>query len=229
MPAEQYPGATTAPEHHLPGVHPLPLEVMDVSKYFGPGRLSRMVRRAGTAPLARRRRPKAAAKPRRAALDGVSFKVPEGEIYGVLGANGSGKSTLIRILSTLLLPDRGTVKVFGHDAVRDPGAVRPLINRVSVDPSFFKPMSALENLMFFGRVYGMTASEVRQASGTILRRLGVGEEHAREPMLHLSCGQQQKVAVARAFLSTPRLMLLDEPTTGSTPAASAKSSRSWPR
>ena len=216
MPVDQFPGApATAPERIAAVRRPLPLEVVDVTKYFGPGRLSRMAKRAGSASLGRR--PKAPPKPRRAALDGVSFEVTEGEIYGVLGANGSGKSTLIRILSTLLLPDRGSVSVFGHDAVRDPGAVRPLINRVSVDPSFFKPMSALENLMFFGRVYGLTAAEVRRASTTILERLGVGDEHAREPMLHLSRGQQQKVAVARAFLSTPRLMLLDEPTTGLDP------------
>jgi ABC-2 type transport system ATP-binding protein len=120
-------------------------------------------------------------------------------------------------LSTLLLPDRGTVHVFGYDAVKHSQAVRPLINRVSVDPSFFKPMSALENLLFFGRAYGMSGAEVRRSSIAILERLGVVDEQAREPMLHLSRGQQQKVAVARAFLSSPRLMLLDEPTTGLDP------------
>ncbi|HXW79654.1 MAG TPA: ABC transporter ATP-binding protein [Acidimicrobiales bacterium] len=184
---------------------PLPLEVTDVTKVFRVKRLSRLARRKG-------------AKQRlRAALDGVSFQVQEGEIYGILGANGSGKSTLIRILCTLLLPDRGVVRVFGHDAVKEPAAVRPLLNRVSVDPSFFKPMSALENLLFFGRAYGLSGPEVRRYSQAILTRLGLGEDHAREPMLHLSRGQQQKVAVARAFLSAPRLMLLDEPTTGLDP------------
>jgi ABC-2 type transport system ATP-binding protein len=190
------------------GLRPPPLDIHDVTKVFGTGPLAR---------IARRRRPKTSRAGPRAALDGVSFRVAEGEIYGVLGANGSGKSTLIRILSTLLLPDRGTVHVFGYDAVADPQAVRPLINRVSVDPSFFKPMSALENLLFFGRAYGMSGPEVRRASAAILERLGVSGEHAREPMLHLSRGQQQKVAVARAFLSSPRLMLLDEPTTGLDP------------
>ena len=198
-----------APAPAVPGgPRPTPLEVHDVTKVFGTGPLARM---------ARRRRPKASRPGPRAALDGVSFRVPEGEIYGVLGANGSGKSTLIRILSTLLLPDRGTVRVFGYDAVSQPQAVRPLINRVSVDPSFFKPMSAMENLLFFGRAYGMSGPDVRRASTAILERLGVGGEQAREPMLHLSRGQQQKVAVARAFLSSPRLMLLDEPTTGLDP------------
>ena len=184
---------------------PLPLEITDVTKVFRVKGLSRLARR------------KAGKRRLRAALDGVSFQVQEGEIYGILGANGSGKSTLIRILCTLLLPDRGVVRVFGHDAVKEPGAVRPLLNRVSVDPSFFKPMSALENLLFFGRAYGLSGPEVRRNSKAILARLGLGEDQAREPMLHLSRGQQQKVAVARAFLSAPRLMLLDEPTTGLDP------------
>jgi ABC-2 type transport system ATP-binding protein len=183
----------------------LPLEVADVTKAF-------RTKRRG--PLSRR---KPGPQRKRAALDSVSFKVPDGEIYGILGANGSGKSTLIRILCTLLLPDGGQVRVFGHDVVKEPGAVRPLLNRVSADPSFFKPMSALENLLFFGRAYGIDGPEVRRKSKEILQRLGLDEDHVREPMLHLSRGQQQKVAVARAFLSAPRLMLLDEPTTGLDP------------
>ena len=191
-----------------PAAQPLPLEVTDITKVF-------RTRRRGL--LARLGRRKPGKQHKRAALDSVSFKVPDGEIYGILGANGSGKSTLIRILCTLLLPDRGQVQVFGHDVVKEPGAVRPLLNRVSADPSFFKPLSALENLLFFGRAYGLDGADVRRKSKAILQRLGLDEEHMREPMLHLSRGQQQKVAVARAFLSAPRLMLLDEPTTGLDP------------
>jgi len=101
--------------------------------------------------------------------------------------------------------------------VKEAASVRPLLNRVSVDPSFFKPMSAFENLLFFGRAYGMSGPEVRRSSREILDRLGLSRELSHEPMLHLSRGQQQKVAVARAFLSSPRLMLLDEPTTGLDP------------
>ena len=184
---------------------PLPLEVEELTKAF-------KVKEAPRSRTGWRRRRRA-----RPALAGVSFHVHPGEIYGVLGANGSGKSTLVRILSTLLLPDEGSVRVFGYDAVKQAASVRPLLNRVSVDPSFFKPMSAMENLLFFGRVYGLSGPEVRRASTAILERLGLDGEHAREPMLHLSRGQQQKVAVARAFLSAPRLLLLDEPTTGLDP------------
>ncbi len=152
-----------------------------------------------------------------AAVDGVSFRVAPGEIYGLIGANGSGKSTLIRVLSTLLVPDSGEVSVFGRDALRAPLSVRPLLNRVSADPSFFRAMSPLENLLFYGRAYGLSGTLVRRRSAEILDRLGLEAGRIREPMLHLSRGQQQKVAVARAFLTSPRLMLLDEPTTGLDP------------
>jgi ABC-2 type transport system ATP-binding protein len=183
----------------------LPLRVDGVTKRFGGDGRLRMPWRGGS-----RKEPFAA-------IDGVSIEVRPREIFGVLGANGSGKSTLIRMVSTLLLPDTGTVEVFGHDVVRESMLVRRLINRVSPDPSFFRSMSALENLMFFGRVYGLTPAQVRERAPALLVRLGLEPERAREPMTNLSRGQQQKVAVARAFLSAPILMLLDEPTTGLDP------------
>lgn len=150
-------------------------------------------------------------------LKDVSFEVRRGEIFGLIGANGSGKSTLIRILSTLLLPDAGEVRVFGRDVVRESGEVRAMINRVSADPSFFRSMSALENLLFFGRVYGLGPAEIKRQVPLILDRLGFEREKSLEPMSNLSRGQQQKIAVARSFLSAPILMLLDEPTTGLDP------------
>ena len=91
------------------------------------------------------------------AVDDVSLSVTRGEIFGILGANGSGKSTLIRVISTLLLPDHGSVQVFGLDVVHDELKVKQLINRVSVDAAFFKKLSPMENLIYAGRLYGLGA------------------------------------------------------------------------
>ena len=150
----------------------------------------------------------------RRAVDGVSLRVVRGEIYGLLGANGSGKSTLIRMFSTLLTPDAGDVRVFGLDMRRDEDAVKRLINRVSVEASFFKKLSAMENLVYAGRLYGVAPEESRAKAMEILRRLGVDIARVHEPLEQLSRGMQQKVAIARAFLTAPTLLLLDEPTTG---------------
>jgi len=151
------------------------------------------------------------------ALRDVSLQVEAGSIYGLIGANGSGKSTLIRTLSTLVLADSGEVRVFGYDIERQSMQVRRLINRVSADPSFFRQMSALENLQFFGRIYGLAGGDVRRRAAAILDRLGLDSGHQRAMVKELSRGQQQKIAVARAFLTSPVLMLLDEPTTGLDP------------
>ena len=156
-------------------------------------------------------------RPRVRAIRDVSFSVEAGTVYGLIGANGSGKSTLIRALSTLVLSDAGEVRVFGYDVVADSMRVRQLINRVSADPSFFRQMSALENLLFFGRVYGLSPDEIRARAPGILDRLGLDRAHHGAMIKVLSRGQQQKIAVARAFLTSPVLMLLDEPTTGLDP------------
>ncbi len=150
----------------------------------------------------------------RKAVDGVSLRVARGEIYGLLGANGSGKSTLIRVFSTLLVPDEGGVRVFGRDIRDDELAVKRLINRVSVEASFFKKLSAMENLVYAGRLYGVAPDDARAKALAILRRLGVPLDRVDEPLEKLSRGMQQKVAIARAFLTAPMLLLLDEPTTG---------------
>ncbi|MEW6421917.1 MAG: ABC transporter ATP-binding protein [Deinococcota bacterium] len=151
------------------------------------------------------------------AVDGVTFQVRRGEIYGVLGPNGSGKSTLIRAMSTLLIPDAGRVTIFGLDVVRDEAQVRRLLNRVSVDAAFYKKLSPRENLLYSAQLYGLAPQVAEERALITLRRLGLKEKAFYEPLEEMSRGMQQKVAIARAFLTSPVVVLLDEPTTGLDP------------
>jgi ABC-2 type transport system ATP-binding protein len=148
------------------------------------------------------------------ALDGVSLSVPEGQIFGLLGVDGSGKSTLIRLLATLIQPDAGDAQVFGYDVVRQPAQVQRLINRVSVEASFYRKLSALDNLVEDARLLGLAGVRLRQHLEDTLIQLGLQIEEIYRPMEETCPATQQVVSIARALISQPRLLLLDEPTRG---------------
>jgi ABC-2 type transport system ATP-binding protein len=150
------------------------------------------------------------------AVDGVDLQVATGSIYGVLGPNGAGKTTAIRMLATLLRPDAGSARIFGHDVVKEPQIVRQLIGVTGQYASVDESLSATENLVIFSRLLGLGRAESRRKAADLLEEFGLTEA-AKRPLKHFSGGMRRRLDLAASLIAQPPLIFLDEPTTGLDP------------
>lgn len=150
------------------------------------------------------------------ALDGVDLVVPAGTVYGLLGPNGAGKTTTVRVLSTLTKPDAGTAEIFGHDLVRAADTVRGMISLTGQYASVDEDLTGLENLVLLGKLVGYRKAAARERANEMLEAFGLTEATDRQ-VKNFSGGMRRRLDIAASILSTPRLLFLDEPTTGLDP------------
>jgi ABC-2 type transport system ATP-binding protein len=150
------------------------------------------------------------------AVNGVDLEIPAGGIYGVLGPNGAGKTTTIRMLTTLLKPDRGSAKIFGYDIVKDSRMVRRLIGVTGQYASVDEKLSATENLIIFSRLLGLSSREAKRKAVDLLEEFGLTEA-AKRPLAKYSGGMRRRLDLAASLIARPPLIFLDEPTTGLDP------------
>ncbi|MFC1992941.1 ABC transporter ATP-binding protein [Chloroflexota bacterium] len=150
------------------------------------------------------------------AVNGVSFTIYRGEVFGLLGPNGAGKTTTIRMLSTVLDPDRGDVTVGGYSIHGNAGAVRSLIGVCPQELALYQDLSALDNMVFFGRMVGLNGKEARAQAMAHLELMGLAER-AREKVGNFSGGMKRRINLAIALMGSPELLFLDEPTVGIDP------------
>ncbi|AJY74079.1 ABC transporter ATP-binding protein [Paenibacillus beijingensis] len=150
------------------------------------------------------------------ALEDITLQVKEGSCYGLLGPNGAGKSTTMKLLSGLIQPDRGTASVFGKDVLRGDESVKELIGYVPQSITLYEKLSALDNLTFFGELYGVRGAELKRRIEAVLEKVGLAER-AKDPVAEFSGGMKRRINIAAALLHKPKLIIMDEPTVGIDP------------